>query len=271
MDEIQYIPVNAIKTYLDRESPRDAFNSLTDSVNKHGVLVPITVVPVTKKRHAKKWKWELVKGHRRLRAAKAAGLQTIPAYVTEPDEIDRVKAFFIENEARRDLGPYELAVLMDSERGKLSLTEISEKYSMNANTVRRYLSILDNSSDDLLHYLKNGVIKMKGAEAISKLTRVEQVAVIKDVLKRKLSGGRLVNHVNALRRHAGSGRVTTNCIQAQANAATKLLREKNDEYKSVLARYNLSVEPLVTLLKTSAEFRDKLRRAKIDFSHFYSE
>ena len=78
----------------------EAFQELVDSVRGQGVLVPVHVRAHPKR----KGKWDLRAGERRLRAAQAAGLETIPAIVH--DAMTDAEAFeltFTENFAREDL------------------------------------------------------------------------------------------------------------------------------------------------------------------------
>ena len=99
--KISLLPVNEIRPFLDRERPRAPFVELVESVKNHGVLVPITVTAMMRKKtkrqnkktagKGKLWFYELVKGHGRLRAAKDAGLLSIPSYIVPMDDAGRVK------------------------------------------------------------------------------------------------------------------------------------------------------------------------------------
>jgi ParB family chromosome partitioning protein len=99
------VPVNAItpnpkqpRTHWDEEEIR----SLAASIREVGILQPIVV------REAEHG-YELVAGERRLRAAKVAGLATVPVVVRDTDDADLLREALIENIHREDLGPIELA------------------------------------------------------------------------------------------------------------------------------------------------------------------
>lgn len=101
--EQQNIPLEKIafnpkqpRKYLDEGS----LAALTDSIRQHGVLEPVLVRPVGEG-------FELIAGERRTRAAKAAGLRTIPAVVLEIDEVQALEIAVIENLQREDLNPVE--------------------------------------------------------------------------------------------------------------------------------------------------------------------
>jgi ParB family chromosome partitioning protein len=88
--------------------PRRAFDdhaliALAESVKARGILQPVVVRPLPDGR------FELVAGERRLRAAKIAGHDRIPAIVRDTDEAERLELALIENMARQDLNPIEEA------------------------------------------------------------------------------------------------------------------------------------------------------------------
>src|SRR3972149_2959143 len=99
------IPVNAVgpnprqpRTTLEDES----LDALALSIQEVGILQPIVV------RRAGPG-FELIAGERRLRAAKKAGLATIPAVIRESDDTESLREALIENIHREDLNPVELA------------------------------------------------------------------------------------------------------------------------------------------------------------------
>jgi len=100
------VPVVAIRA--NPNQPRTSFDeeslaALTASVREVGVLQPILV------RQTGEGAYELIAGERRWRAAKRAGLPTIPAIVREVSDHGRVEQALIENLHRQDLGPLEEA------------------------------------------------------------------------------------------------------------------------------------------------------------------
>jgi ParB/RepB/Spo0J family partition protein len=100
------IPVAAIRP--NAKQPRGAFDedsmaSLTASVRAVGILQPILVRP------AGESDYELIAGERRWRAAKRAGLQSVPAIVRDTTDVDAVAHALVENLHRTDLNPLEEA------------------------------------------------------------------------------------------------------------------------------------------------------------------
>jgi ParB family chromosome partitioning protein len=86
-----------------RSFDEDALARLAESIRARGVLQPIVV------RALSSGHYELVAGERRLRAAREAGLETIPALFRDADERDQLDLALAENMARVDLNPVEEA------------------------------------------------------------------------------------------------------------------------------------------------------------------
>ena len=100
------IPVVAIRA--NPHQPRTSFDeeamaSLTASVREVGILQPVLVRGVGESAY------ELIAGERRWRAAKRAGLPTIPALVRESSDVHSVEQALVENLHRLDLNPLEEA------------------------------------------------------------------------------------------------------------------------------------------------------------------
>jgi ParB family transcriptional regulator, chromosome partitioning protein len=132
------VPVAAIEP--NPKQPRRAFDdgslgALAASIREVGVLQPVVV-------RAKNGGYELVAGERRLRAAKLAGLATIPAVIRNTDDAEGLREALIENIHREDLGPIELAEAFQELLEDLGATQeqLAERLGMSrphiANTLR---------------------------------------------------------------------------------------------------------------------------------------
>ncbi|MBD0280694.1 MAG: ParB/RepB/Spo0J family partition protein [Thermoleophilaceae bacterium] len=105
-DGMREVPVELVAP--NPRQPRRSFDEaalaeLADSVRARGVLQPIVV------RALPGGRYELLAGERRLRAARIAGLESIPAVVREADERGQLEIALAENMARVDLNPVEEA------------------------------------------------------------------------------------------------------------------------------------------------------------------
>ena len=132
------VPVNAVSPNPKQPRTRfddEAIGSLASSIREVGILQPIVV----RKAGAG---YELIAGERRLRAAKLAGLATIPVVVRDTDDADTLREALIENIHREDLGPIELAEAFRQLLEELGLKqeELAERVGVSrshiANTIR---------------------------------------------------------------------------------------------------------------------------------------
>lgn len=134
---------------------------LTKSVKIHGVLQPIIVTRDDNNGY------RIVAGERRWRAAKAAGLENIPAIVRSLKELEEVELALIENIQRVDLSPLEqaLAVYKLQHQFSLKLEQIASKLGKAPSTVSN-LSRLLQLPDKAREALRDGKISEGHARAI---------------------------------------------------------------------------------------------------------
>lgn len=120
------------RAYFDEE----ALVALTASISEVGVLQPILVRP------AGTDLYELVAGERRWRAAKRAGLTTVPALVRTIESEQSLEQALVENLHREDLNPLEEAAAFQQLMDDFSLTQdqvakrVGKSRSAVANTIR---------------------------------------------------------------------------------------------------------------------------------------
>ena len=113
----------------------EALDALALSIREVGVLQPIVVRKTGSG-------FELIAGERRLRAAKLAGLATVPAVIRESDDTESLREALIENIHREDLNPIELAEAFRELLEELGLKQetLAERLGMSrshiANTIR---------------------------------------------------------------------------------------------------------------------------------------
>jgi ParB family chromosome partitioning protein len=86
---------------------QDSLDDLASSVREHGILQPILVRPAAGGRY------QIVAGERRWRAARMAGLDTVPALIEELDDETALEISIIENLQREDLSPLDEALMYE--------------------------------------------------------------------------------------------------------------------------------------------------------------
>lgn len=168
--------------------PRQSFDTaelddLTASIKAKGVIQPLVV-------RLKGGKYTLIAGERRLRAAKLAGLKSVPARVLEvEDEADMLELSLIENLQRHDLNPVELAEGYRKLQKTWGLTQelIAKRVGKERATVANTLRLLDLPENVLLS-LRKGEISMGHAKVILSVQgAARQSAFWKRVVKDGLS------------------------------------------------------------------------------------
>jgi ParB family chromosome partitioning protein len=142
------LPTDAI--HANPRQPRKRFdaeagNGLVESVRAQGVVQPVLV------RSRPAGGYELIAGERRWRAARDAGLPTVPALVRDADDRETLLLGLVENVARESLSPVEearaFALLLD-EFG-LSLGEVAEKVGRSKPAVSNRVRLLELPEDVL--------------------------------------------------------------------------------------------------------------------------
>ncbi len=140
---ITQLPVDAISP--NPRQPRSRLNEeelqeLSDSIREHGVIQPIVVT-----RGRESDSYFLIAGERRWRAARLAGLDTVPAIIREATEQQRVLLALIENVQRADLSPLETAEAYRqlSEDFGLAHAEIATRVGKSRTTVTNTLRLLN--------------------------------------------------------------------------------------------------------------------------------
>lgn len=100
------LPISQVEPGLNQPRKRfdqESLDDLAESIRVHGIIQPLTV------RRLSSGYYQIIAGERRWRAAKAAGLQEVPAVIIEADDRKVMELGLIENLQREDLNPAEEA------------------------------------------------------------------------------------------------------------------------------------------------------------------
>ena len=148
MAEMQYIPVKDI--YPHPDNPRKDVGDVSElaaSIKESGVLQNLTVVPAPE---VSAGGYRVVIGHRRLAAAKQAGLETVPCVVSYMTYKQQVATMLAENMQRCDLTPIEQAqgIQMMLDLGE-DIKGVSDKTGLSESTVRRRVKLMQLDQDAL--------------------------------------------------------------------------------------------------------------------------
>jgi ParB family transcriptional regulator, chromosome partitioning protein len=139
----------------------EATTGLAESIRHEGLLQPVVVRPKPG------GGYELIAGERRWRAAKEAGLESVPALVREADDRQSLLLALVENVAREQLSAVEearaYAVLLDE--FALSLTDVAERVGRSKSSVSNRLRLLE-LPDEVLWMLVRGELTEGHARAV---------------------------------------------------------------------------------------------------------
>ncbi|AEE98072.1 ParB/RepB/Spo0J family partition protein [Mahella australiensis] len=170
----------------------NALSELAQSIKQYGVIQPITVKPVDDR-------YMIVTGERRWRAARIAGLKTIPAIVKEFNTKEILEIALIENLQREDLNPIEEAMALKTLIDDFDLTQeelaarVGKSRSAIANTIR--LLNLPQSVQDMM---MEGLLSAGHARA---LLSVESEELQQNLAKSAVEKGLTVRELEELIKH----------------------------------------------------------------------
>jgi len=173
----------------NRNQPRQEFNpelmeELTASIKENGILQPLTV------RELEDGNFELIAGERRLRAAKDAGLETVPVYILSVDaDVEMMEYALVENIQRVDLKPLEKAEGYAILSGKydLSQDDIAKRVGKSRPAIANALRLL-KLPPEIKSSLNSGKISTGHALAILGLRKSLQMMTLhQKVVREELS------------------------------------------------------------------------------------
>lgn len=167
-DEYKDFLINISKVEPNPEQPRKEFDQnaleeLAESIKVHGIIQPLVVMK--KENH-----YEIVSGERRWRAAKIAGLKSVPVVVKNLTQQQAMEISLIENLQREDLNPLEEASGYQQLMTTFSLTqdEVSKKVGKSRTAVANSLRLLKLDST-IQSMIINKQISMGHARALLSL------------------------------------------------------------------------------------------------------
>ncbi|XID75911.1 ParB/RepB/Spo0J family partition protein [Alkanindiges sp. WGS2144] len=186
--QLQHIDVSELQRgeyQPRREIASEQLTELSESIKTHGIMQPIVVRRLGKQSSIP---FEIIAGERRWRAAKLAGLATVPALVRDiPDEL-AIALALIENIQREDLNPMEQAMALQRFHDEFGMShqEIADTVGKARTTVSNLLRLM-SLHEDVKTMLDHGDIDMGHARALLALKLKDQVGVAKTIVHKMLS------------------------------------------------------------------------------------
>lgn len=156
-----------------------SLQQLADSIAIHGVIQPIAV-----RRGKNEGFYEIIAGERRWRAAKLAGIVTIPAVILELDDAAAAQAALIENIQREDLNPVEEAKAYQTLLDTYGMTQenLAKQLGKSRSQITNMLRLLD-LDEAILQTLATGELTIGHAKALlSVKDPADRLALAKQII-----------------------------------------------------------------------------------------
>jgi ParB family chromosome partitioning protein len=163
-----------------------ALNELADSIREQGVLQPILVRAVDA--HNGHARYEIIAGERRFRAAKLAGLDSVPVIITEADDQKTAAIALIENLQREDLNPLEEAQGIHRLLQEFNFTheQAAVAVSRSRSAVSNLLRLI-NLTKPVQTMLMAGDIDMGHARALLAVDAGNQITLANQIVAKRMS------------------------------------------------------------------------------------
>ena len=177
------------------EQPRtnfdgDSLEELAMSIRELGIIQPLTLRSVGDNAY------QIISGERRYRAAKMAGLHTVPAYIRTANDSELTEMALIENIQREDLNAIEIALTFKKliEQYHLTQERLSERIGKKRATIANFLRLIRLPAEVQLG-LRDKIVDMGHARALLSLDKPSlQLKLYNEIIKKGLS----VRQVEAL-------------------------------------------------------------------------
>jgi ParB family transcriptional regulator, chromosome partitioning protein len=206
---------------------------LAESIREQGVLQPLIVRAVSGS-EAVPSRYEIVAGERRWRAARLAGLATVPVIVRELTDQAALAVALIENLQREDLNPIDQAQSMSQLVDEFGMThdEIAKALGRSRTGVTNFLRLLD-LADDVKAAMVAGTIDMGHARALLPLDADRQVTLAQKIGRLGWSVRKVEKAVKALLEAPASGAKPQGAIDLQTRWLERQLARELGEKVSI--------------------------------------
>lgn len=236
--------INEIETDLifpNPDQPRTSFDNealeeLSASIRELGIVQPLSL------RDAGDGKYQIIAGERRWRAAKMAGLATVPAYVRTASDSEVTEMALIENIQREDLNAIEVALAFRKLIDTYNLTQdrLSERLGKKRATIANHLRLLKLPAEIQLG-LRDRKLDMGHARALLAVSNPKQQLKLYNLILRE---GLSVRRVEEL--------VKQSVAEAEAKTEPAKRKESTDAGK-----YDFFARDLSSYFPTPVKFQRK--------------
>ena len=160
----------------------DGLRELAASIKQHGIIQPLVLRRLGEK-------YEIIAGERRYKAAKMAGLISVPAIISNMDDNQSAEVAIVENIQRRDLTAIEEAKSYKSllDKGYLTQEELAKKMGISQSSISNKLRLL-TLDEAVQNALMEGKISERHARSLLKLDNKEdQIRWLNTIIQERLT------------------------------------------------------------------------------------
>jgi len=252
-ERIQQVAVGALQP--NPEQPRTVFDEnalaeLAESIKQYGIVQPLVIAPVTGGYH-------IIAGERRWRAAKLAGLQTVPALVRTAQEQEKLELAILENVQRVDLSPLEQAVSVERLHQQFNMTygDIAKRLGKAETTLHNTVRLLQLPAD-ARQALQDGEISEGHARQVLALKHLpeQQTELLNLIMKNGWSVRQTERYVSALK----AGAVKTKEAQQRVSGDTPETERLSERFGTKVRIHRTAKGGRVEIAFTSDEQLAKL-------------
>lgn len=207
------------RTHFDEQS----LEELAASIKKLGIVQPLTV------RETGDGRYQLIAGERRLRAARLAGLTTVPAYIRTADDQAMLELALVENIQREDLDAIEVAISFQRliEECRLTQEQLSDRVGKQRSTIANYLRLLKLPAEIQLG-IRNKHLMMGHART---LVNIENPKIQMDVYYHVINDDLSVRQTEELVRQLQTGKI-------KDPAKNERRKKLNEDFKELSEHLN---------------------------------
>lgn len=216
----------------------DSLKDLVDSIRETGILEPLVIAKTPAG-------YQIIAGERRWRAAKLAGLTTVPVLIKETTAREMLEMALVENVQREDLNPIERAQAFERliEEFGLPVSEIAKRIGKSDSYVSNTLRLL-TLPDAIKDGLMSGAITEGHARAIAGLGDTKLMV---DAYKTILSESASVRKAEDLARRLKA--------QSEQKPYSRVERIHNEELDKIASDLAQIIEGLVKITQSKVEAR----------------
>lgn len=289
LEKVQDIPLSDISIFPNQPFKvrmDESMQEMVDSISQHGVLVPVLVRPKSD------GGYEMIAGHRRLKASELAGKETISCIVRDLTDDEAVIILVDSNLQREQILPSEKAFaykmkldamkrqgyrtdltsdpLGQKLRGKVSAEQLADNSPDSKTQVHRYIR-LTNLIPEILEMVDNSILKEKGilqmafrpAVELSYLTSQQQRILLKTMESEECTPS--LAQAIQIRQYAQKGDLTPEFVDSLLQEEKPNQKEQFKIPRESISRYFAPGTPTQKIQETIIKALEFYRKRQRDF------